>query len=60
MSGKIKFCQIRHYLYKKRNNLLNKIMNIKENNQSFKIVIQFFRNTSSSRIVFNLFNYSET
>jgi len=30
---------IRYYLYKKRNNLLNKIMNIKEKNQSFKTVI---------------------
>jgi len=43
---------------KKENNLLNKIMNIKEKNQSLKTVIQFFRNISSSRIIFNLFNSS--
>jgi hypothetical protein len=35
-------------------------MNIKEKNQSLKTVIQFFRNISSSRIIFNLFNSSET
>ena len=45
---------------KKENNLLNKIMNIKEKYQSLKTVIQFFRNISSSRIIFNLFNSSET
>ena len=35
-------------------------MNIKEKNQSFKTVIQFFRNTSSLITVFNLFNSSQT
>jgi hypothetical protein len=29
-SSKFMFCYIQYYLYKKRNNLLNKIMNIKE------------------------------
>jgi hypothetical protein len=46
-------------IYKKGNNLLNKSMNIKKN-QSFKTVIQFFKNPSSSRTVFNLFNSSKT